>query len=142
MQKLSLLLIVFMIFTLSACGNKTFDTTDNDIDSNTLELQADDETIPDNNIETTSALTEQTEPSDGIRPEIKEAIDSYEEFFDEYIEFMQSYAENNAPLDMLSDYLDYLTKYSDMLKKLNELNNEDLNDAELAYYLEASARIN
>ena len=55
---------------------------------------------------------------------------------------MQSYAENNAPLDMLSDYLDYLTKYSDMLKKLNELNNADLNDAELAYYLEVSARIN
>lgn len=78
----------------------------------------------------------------GIRPEIKEAIDSYEAFYNEYTEFMHKYqdADSASSLLMLTDYLDYLSKLEEYSEKMDALEN-DLNDAELAYYLEATLRI-
>ena len=120
-------------------SSKAYETTQAAETTQAVETTAEEKTETTKEVETTANSGSST---DGIRPEIKEAIDSYEAFFDEYIAFMQSYAENDAPFDMLSDYLDYMTKYADMMQKLDELSNEDLNDAELAYYLEVSARIN
>ena len=120
-------------------SSKAYETTQAAENTQAVETTAEEKTETTKEVETTSNSGSST---DGIRPEIKEAIDSYEAFFDEYIAFMQSYAENDAPFDMLSDYLDYMTKYTDMMQKLDELSNEELNDAELAYYLEVSARIN
>ena len=57
--------------------------------------------------------------SDGIRPEFKEAMDSYEAFFDEYIAFMKEYA-NAGPedmLDMMGDYTEYLKQYAEAMEK-------------------------
>lgn len=80
--------------------------------------------------------------SDEIRPEFKEALDSYEAFFDEYITFMKKYAESNNPISMLTDYTSYMTQYIDMMDKLDKLDDGDLNNAEILYYAEVSARIN
>lgn len=78
----------------------------------------------------------------GIRPEFKEALDSYETFFDEYIAFMKKYTEAENPIGMLTDYSSYMNKYIDMMDKLDKLDDGDLNDAEILYYAEVSARIN
>lgn len=79
---------------------------------------------------------------DGMRPEFKEAMDSYEDFFDEYCNFMKKYSESSDDLSLLADYTNYMSKYADTMAKLDALENEDLNDAEMKYYIEVMNRIN
>lgn len=79
----------------------------------------------------------------GMRPEFKKTMDSYETFFDEYVAFMRKYTENTAnALTMLDDYTKFMTQYADAMEKMEALGEEDLNDAELKYYLEVTGRIN
>lgn len=79
---------------------------------------------------------------DGMRPEFKEALDSYEEFFNEYVEFMKKYMNSTDTVGMLKDYTEYMSKYADMMQKLEKLGDEEMNTAEAAYYLEVTTRIN
>ena len=68
-------------------------------------------------------------------------MDSYEAFFDEYVAFMKRYKENPSDLSLLSEYADYMSKYSDYLDKLDDIEQDELTDAELAYYMEVHSRI-
>lgn len=77
-----------------------------------------------------------------IRPEFKEALDSYEAFFDEYVEFMKKYQESDDATSMLTDYTNYMSQYADTMSKLGALEGEDMTTAEAAYYLEVTTRIN
>ena len=43
--------------------------------------------------DTSSEVTDNTTAMEGINPEFKAAIDSYEKFFDEYVSFMKAYEE-------------------------------------------------
>lgn len=93
--------------------------------------------------EITTAPTEKPiQPTTGIRPEFKEAMDSYEAFFDEYIDFMKQYTSSNDPLGMLEDYTDYMTQYADTMSAMDEIDDSELTSEELAYYLEVTARVN
>lgn len=85
---------------------------------------------------------EETKQEASIRPEFKEALDSYEEFFDEYCSFMKKYKENPTDLGLLMEYTDFLTKYTDAMKKMSALNDGSLNNEELKYYLQVTNRIN
>lgn len=82
------------------------------------------------------------EPSDNIRPEFKEAMDSYEAFYDEYCDVMKKYKENPTDTEILDDYLDMLEKGNEMSEKFAEWENGDMNDAELKYYLDVYNRVN
>lgn len=77
-----------------------------------------------------------------IRPEFKEAMDSYEAFFDEYFDFMKQYASSDDPLGMLVDYTNYMTQYADNMSAMDEIDDSELTSEELAYYLEVTARVN
>lgn len=77
----------------------------------------------------------------GIRPEIKEAIDSYESFFDDYVALMKKYKNNPSDLSLLSEYLDYMSKLSDMEQKFKAIENQDLTTEETMYYAEVTLRI-
>lgn len=77
----------------------------------------------------------------GIRPEFKEAMDSYEEFFEEYVSFMKEYAAADNPLSMLDDYYDYMLQYTETMVKLAELENSEMSTEEALYYAEVSLRI-
>lgn len=79
---------------------------------------------------------------DGMRPEFKEAMDSYEEFFDEYCKFMKKYSKSSDPSSLLADYVDYMAKYADYMEKMEKLGKDDLNDEELKYYTKVTMRIN
>lgn len=82
--------------------------------------------------------------ADGIRPEFKEMMDSYEAFFDEYAAFMQKY-QNSSGTDtvaLLSDFSNYMEKYTDYMEKLNAVDQDDLSTEEALYYLEVTTRIN
>lgn len=79
---------------------------------------------------------------DGMHPEFKEAMDSYEEFFDEYCKFMKKYSKSSDTTSLLADYADYMAKYADYMEKMEKLGKDDLNDEELKYYTKVTMRIN
>ena len=42
---------------------------------------------------------------------------------------------------MMGDYLTFLSKYQEAMDSLNRLDNQELNNSELLYYLEVTERI-
>lgn len=81
--------------------------------------------------------------TDGIRPEFKEALDSYEEFFDEYCEFMKKYmASDGTDLTLIMDYATYMTKYTETMNSMDVLDDGEMSAEESQYYLEVTTRIN
>ena len=79
---------------------------------------------------------------DGMRPEFKAAMDSYEAFIDEYVAFMQKYAasDGSSPT-LIADYASYLDKYAKMVADFEKWDDEDLNAAETAYYITVETRV-
>lgn len=94
-----------------------------------------------------TTVPEDTKPSielvDGLRPDFKKAMDSYEEFFDEYCGFMKKYSSSDgSDLTLLVDYATYTGKYAKMMKDFEAWEDEEMNDAETAYYIKVQNRIN
>ena len=73
--------------------------------------------------------------------DFEDAMDSYEAFMDEYVAFMKKYSDNPSDVGLLADYTKYMSKYADMVEKFDKWESEDLNDAELAYYIDVQARV-
>ena len=138
---LTLVLASALVFT--ACGSKKPSESAND--SHFTETEAE-EDVTDQKA-TDSAANEAAnsennaggEPaSDVIRPEIKEAIDSYERFIDEYVAFVENY--DASDLTMLAEYADFMSKYAEYSEKMDSLDDQELTDAEEAYYTEVLLR--
>ena len=79
--------------------------------------------------------------SAGIRPEIKEAIDSYETFMNDYCDFMKKYNESDDTTSMITEYADYMKKYADFTEKFDKIADEDLNAEETEYYTDTLTRV-
>lgn len=77
---------------------------------------------------------------DAIRPDVKEAIDSYEKYIDDYCEFMKR--ADYGDMKWLSDYAKWMADLSDMQKKFDAIQDKDLTTAENNYYLEVLLRCN
>ena len=92
---------------------------------------------------TSIEIIEENDNLEGIRPEFKEAMDSYEAFFDEYVAFMERYAEADTTemLNLLSDYTKYMTEYAEAMNRLTELEEQDMSIDEAIYYMEVTSRI-
>lgn len=93
--------------------------------------------------ETPAASQKPTEEkaSTGIRPEFKEAMDSYEAFYDEYCAFMEEYKEDSLNLSLLAKYADMIAKAAKMEEKFKAWDNGTLSNEELKYYLDVMNRI-
>ena len=96
--------------------------------------------------ETANSGTEESEESsdDGlsvISPEFKKTMDDYEAWFDHYCEVMKKYQENPSDLGLLSEMTELLSEETTMLEQLENMDESEMNSAELAYYLEVTARI-
>ena len=97
----------------------------------------------------TEASTATPEPDDtessgvpGVRKEVKDAIDDYEEFFKKYVAFMEKYESSSNTVSMITDYISMMEKYESAMEKFEKLDEEyDFNDAETKYYLDAQLRI-
>ena len=77
-----------------------------------------------------------------MRKEIKEAMDSYEDFIDEYIIFMKKYSNSNGTdTELLKDYSTYMSKYTKAVEAFEEWEDDDLNSKEEAYYLKVQTRV-
>lgn len=92
-------------------------------------------------VQDTNPTPSQT-PSDNIRPDFKQAMDSYEKFFDEYIAFMKEYQTSDNPLGMIAEYLEFMTQYSEAMEDLQNMDTTSMTPAESAYYTEVMLRIN
>lgn len=77
---------------------------------------------------------------DTIRPEVKEAIDSYEKYIDTYCEFMSR--ADYGDMKWLADYAKYMKDLVEMEKKFNAIQDKDLTTAEYNYYIEVLNRCN
>lgn len=98
--------------------------------------------------ETSDKADEQEEASesasdlvDGMRPEFKEAMDSYEAFYEEYCAVLKKYNNNPTDLTILAEYTKLMQKATDMDEKFAQWDDGELNDAELKYYLEVNSRV-
>ena len=78
---------------------------------------------------------------DGMRPEFKEAMDSYEEFYEEYCEVLKQYMEDPTDLAVLTEYSDLMQQSIEVAEKFEEWDNGDLNTEELKYYVEVNGRV-
>lgn len=85
---------------------------------------------------------DESDRSDAMSSDFLSAMNSYEAFMDEYVAFMKKYSENPSDLDLLRDYASYMAKYSDLMQKFENWEDDDLNDAEMTYYLEVQMRVN
>ena len=94
---------------------------------------------------TTAPSDEPSEPdtSDegGLDPDFKAAMDSYEDFMDEYVAFMKKYNENPTDLTLIGEYSEFMTEYAQFAEDFAKWENEEMNAAETAYYLEVQSRV-
>lgn len=79
---------------------------------------------------------------DGMRPSVKNAIDSFEEYFVEYVELIEKIEADSDNPWLLVDYAEFLATYASTMEDFENMEDEDLNDAEMAYYLAALGRVN
>ncbi|MCC8357570.1 MAG: hypothetical protein LJU34_06995 [Oscillospiraceae bacterium] len=102
---------------------------------------AEEEYIEETEAEQSAVETETS--SDGIDPDFKEALDSYEAFMNEYVEFMKEYMEADSSdlVGLLADYASYMAQYADMMDKIDAIYQDELSNEELAYYLEVTGRV-
>ena len=91
--------------------------------------------------EATTPATEDKKDNNAIDPEFKAAMDSYEEFMDEYVAFMKKYKANPSDLSLLTDYATYMSKYADFVADFEKWEDEEMNAAETAYYIDVQARV-
>lgn len=115
------LFAMIMVMSMAGCGTSNTEDTVVEDDSQQMEGTVND--------------------TETLDPEFKAAMDSYEEFMNEYVEFMQKYSESDDATSMLADYMDYMTKYQEVMATMDEINEDELTDAELAYYTEVSLRV-
>ena len=94
--------------------------------------------------ETTAAETKAEKSSDSgkVSPDFKEMMDEYEDFFDEYIAFMEKYENSSDTASMMTDYAKFMGEYSEYMEKIEAVDQDELSDADLAYYLKVTSRVN
>ena len=91
--------------------------------------------------ETSNAGSDAADDSGLISPEFKKTMDDYEAWFDHYCEVMKKYKENPSDLELISEMTELLSEEAEMLDQMDKMDQSEMSNAELAYYLEVTARI-
>lgn len=123
-------LALLLVLTLAGCSKDEPSTEDGSNAVDTYEM--DNEEPESSDSDDDSAL---------LSPEFKKTMDDYEAWFDHYCEMMQKYEENPSDLELLSEMTDLLSEETAMLEEVENMDESEMNAAELAYYLEVTARI-
>ena len=126
MKKLMIALITaFALMALTACGGSSDSVSETEEQTETT-------------TQTTEATTE--EPQDSSFEEFKKTMDDYEAFMNDYCDLMEKY--NSDPASVMDEYLEMNQKYLTVMDELDAIDEDELTDEELAYYLEVMNRIN
>ena len=128
---------LILVFAFIGCSKN--DTTSAEPETETVETYDTDE----EKAETPEEADTSDDSSDEglISPEFKETMDNYEAWFDHYCDVMKRYQEDSTDLELLSEMTDLLAEETTMLEEMENMDQDDMNAAELAYYLEVTARI-
>ena len=134
---IAVIIALILVFAFIGCSKD--DTTSAEQESETVETYDDAE----EETESPEASDSDDESSDEglISPEFKETMDNYEAWFDHYCDVMERYKEDSTNLELLSEMTDLLSEEATMLDEMENMDQDDMNTAELAYYLEVTARI-
>jgi len=82
-------------------------------------------------------------PVNGVNPELKAFLDSYEAFMDEYVAFMKKYqSDTGNAFTMLGDYMKFLDRADDFAQKADAYDESEMSDADFKYYMDTMNRIN
>ena len=127
---IALTIALLLVLTLAGCSKDDPSTEDGSNAVDTYEVDSEE-----------AVLTESNDDSGVLSPEFKKTMDDYEAWFDHYCEVMKKYEENPSDLELLSEMTDLLTEETAMLEEMENMDQSEMNAAELAYYLEVTARI-
>lgn len=159
---MTILLGITLAISLTACGGNSTITDKEQITENkdladitetpaneasTEVTQAPTEIPEENSAEETEESSaeesrEESADNQGIRQEVKEGLNSYEEFMNEYYDYMKKVQDSPSDVTLLADYADYMKKYQKMAEKMDAMDDMDLNKEETAYYMDVQNRIN
>lgn len=104
------------------------------------ESAQEEESIPE---DVTSESEGNKESVNGVDPELKAFLDSYEEFMDEYVDFMKKYmADPGNAISMLSEYSDIMSKYEEFAEAVDAYDSKEMSTEDAKYYLEVINRCN
>ena len=140
-KRLAIAVALLLMLSLAGCGKSEPAPAENG--SGTVDAS---ETVDGE----TEAAEEAAEEPDGessdsdsglLSPEFKQTMDDYEAWFDHYCDVMKRYEENSSDLTLLSEMTELLSEETEMLEEMENMDQSEMNAAELAYYLEVTARI-
>lgn len=130
---IAVMVALILMLTLAGCSKDETSTEDGSGAADTYEIDSE-----------ASESQESADPSDDsgvLSPEFKKTMDDYEAWFDHYCEVMKKYEENPSDLELLSEMTDLLSEEVTMLDEMESMDQSEMNAAELAYFLEVTARI-
>lgn len=128
-KTIAVTLALLLMLTLAGCSNN--------------DTAAEDESTAVDTYEVESEEAESTDSDDSgvLSPDFKKTMDDYEAWFDHYCEVMKKYEENPSDLELLSEMTELLSEETAMLDEMENMDQSEMNEAELAYYIEVTARI-
>ena len=125
-----------------ASTTESVDTAEEGEESSSAETEDADASVVSDDADAASDTNDSDTSDSGIlSPEFKQTMDDYEAWFDHYCEVMKKYEENPSDIELLSEMTDLISEETTMLEEMNNMDESEMNAAELAYYLEVTARI-
>ena len=136
---IAVIVALILMLTLAGCGKEEPTSAENDTGTAESYDIVEEET---DSAETSNSDDDSSESDSGLlSPEFKKTMDDYEAWFDHYCDVMQRYKEDSSNLELLSEMTDLLTEETKMLEELENMDQSEMNNAELAYYIDVTARI-
>ncbi len=102
-----------------------------------LKLKNDDATNASNQNNTQQSTNNSSE----VSPDFKANMDQYEKFFDSYVDFMKAFSKDDATAEQLLEYNKFMSEYPKTQEAINNIDTNNLSDADKAYYVEVTERI-
>ncbi|WP_270850019.1 DUF6591 domain-containing protein [Faecalibacillus faecis] len=102
-----------------------------------LKLKNDDAT----NTSNQSNHEESTNNLNEVSLDFKADMNQYEKFFDSYVDFMKAFDKDDASAEQLLKYNKFMSEYPKTQEAINNIDTNNLSDADKAYYVEVTERI-
>ena len=131
-------IMLMMAFLLAGCGGSSEEPETEAVETTQATEPVEEETTEAADEADTEAAAE--EDSDSSFKEFKKTMDDYEDFMNSYCDLMEKY--NSDPATYMTEYLEMNQKYLTVMNELEDLEDDDLTDEEMDYYLEVMNRIN
>ena len=127
-------IMLMMAFLLAGCGGSSEEPETEAVETTQATEPVEEETTE------ADAEAAAEEDSASSFEDFKKTMDDYEDFMNSYCDLMEKY--NSDPATYMTEYLEMNQKYLTVMNELEDLEDDDLTDEEMDYYLEVMNRIN